>query len=420
VALRFFASGVILFLGAALLGVSPGEAAGPPAKPAPERPGRDVQDLVFFADQRPIFIRLHLRVDGKAFRDVWDGYIDHVFRYVDVNGDGWLSKAELERLPPMQTLYGSSPAYSKTGGSMEALDTNRDGKVSREELGQYFRRVGAVPFQINGGSAERDLYASQLLFAKAAAGAFPGGGSSQETLTNRFFQLLDTNKDGKLSRAELKAGIARLAKLDTDDDEMITADELMGQGNRGVNPYEAEVAVRFLNRVGRPSGSSHFQIMDSKKPDPKLARRLLEKYGKGGKTLTRHCLGMDEKSFASLDADGDGNWTPRSWPGSASASPMWRSASMSANASLACPPSKRCGTHRWPGWSRMKREFPFWHCLVRDWHWRNRQPHPAASPYLKTRARNIAGNSKWQTPTRTVTWTRPRPSEASFSAMYSR
>ena len=38
--------------------------------------GREVQDLIFFADSRPVYFRLHLYVGGKPFRDAWDEFMD--------------------------------------------------------------------------------------------------------------------------------------------------------------------------------------------------------------------------------------------------------------------------------------------------------------------------------------------------------
>ena len=59
----------------------------------------DVQDLVFLGDTRPVYIRLHIRVDGKPLRVAWEEFLTSLFQYLDTNGDGVLSQAELERAP---------------------------------------------------------------------------------------------------------------------------------------------------------------------------------------------------------------------------------------------------------------------------------------------------------------------------------
>jgi Ca2+-binding EF-hand superfamily protein len=261
-------------------------------------PARDAHDLVFLGDSRPVLVRLHVQVDGKPLQASYDAFIDHVFKYLDTNGDGVLSKEEAERLPPPQVLFSPNGIFNAP-----ALPpgTPRDGKMSREELADYFRKNGAPPFQVRylGGNAN---FNGQVVFVAGGLGASAPAGADQ--LNEALFNLLDTNKDGKLSKEELAAAPAVLGKLDQDEDEMITTDELLGNSN----PSSAGIAGFVVAQPGAPvpQGSGPFLALGPGESPAKLARELLTRYGKGKKTLSRADLGLDKDTFAALDADGDG------------------------------------------------------------------------------------------------------------------
>ena len=105
-------------------------------------------------DSRPILMRLRVTVNGRSLTSVWDDYVTKVFRHLDTNGDGFLDKVEVQRLPPPGVLFGG--ARGPTGAAAPALsdlDADGDGKVSRAELAAYFRRAGYGPFQVAGGAA---------------------------------------------------------------------------------------------------------------------------------------------------------------------------------------------------------------------------------------------------------------------------
>src|SRR5262249_5728197 len=104
-------------------------------------------DFVFFGESRPVLVRAHVELDGKPLQAVWDDFMGRVFKHLDVNVDGVLSKEEAERAPlPQILLAGSGPFFgpqTAPGPTMAALDANRDGKVTRQELADYYRKNGA-------------------------------------------------------------------------------------------------------------------------------------------------------------------------------------------------------------------------------------------------------------------------------------
>ena len=109
----------------------------PRVQPAP---ADDVQDFVFFAQERPLLIRTHVRVDGKSYRAIWDDYVTKVFKFLDKDGDGVLSSAELDSMPPMQFLTGNgvfSGRMVKSPAGADRPTANEQGNVTRAELGAF-------------------------------------------------------------------------------------------------------------------------------------------------------------------------------------------------------------------------------------------------------------------------------------------
>jgi Ca2+-binding EF-hand superfamily protein len=261
-----------------------------------QRTTDDVQDFVFLSESRPVLVRLHLRIDGKPYLTAWREFIEHLFKQLDTNGDGVLSKEEVERMPPPQVLFGGALNSNFVPPSLAQVDSNRDGVVSLEELAAYYRRNGGMPFQVDFGPEQRS--ARQVVVSSF--------GQRQPVSADEFnealFTLLDTNKDGKLSKEELAAAPAVLLQRDENDDEMVTIQELLPgmQANTGV------VANESLSMRGQAANSLFLMVNPSESGLP-LARQLQARYGrKGNSKLTRKDLGLDEESFKQLDMDEDG------------------------------------------------------------------------------------------------------------------
>jgi Ca2+-binding EF-hand superfamily protein len=254
---------------------------------------RDVQDFVLLAEQRPVLVRLHVFLDGKPFRDVWDEFVERMFKSLDRDGDGVLNADEALHTPPAAVLFGNGFFNGISYPSMDALDADRDGKLTLDELKAYYRKNGVAPFQFQ-------VHQDPAPLPFPANLRQPPPPPSSAAVTEALFSVLDANHDGKLSRDELAAAPAVLLRLDQNDDEMVSVQEIM---------TGADLRHAPARETKRLSDLAPVFLVHSSEPDGDLARQLLSRYCKGkaeGKTLSRQEIGLDEATFKQLDANGDG------------------------------------------------------------------------------------------------------------------
>jgi Ca2+-binding EF-hand superfamily protein len=317
-----------------------------PTKPVPALPvgEDDAQEFVFLGEARPLLVRLHVRVDGKPFTAAWDDFMKYLFAYLDVNGDGVLNKQEAERMPSPDQLSIGGLIIFAGGGAKVMMDSNKDGKVTLDELKAHCRIKHFTPFQFDFNLNPPD----PLVRVGGLGGYRPE--PEIAVVSKAVFDLLDGNKDGKLTKDELAAAQAVLLGRDENEDEIITTQELvpyskpaggiaamamqMGGNSatagkqilvpipvRGQAPPELAKLMqeRYDPRTPpkkmeapkaqpKPAPAAVDAVkatVQKAKADPKKGKKE-EKKPEPERKLSRKQLGLDEATFARLDANKDG------------------------------------------------------------------------------------------------------------------
>jgi Ca2+-binding EF-hand superfamily protein len=239
----------------------------------------DVQDLIIFTDSRPLLVRMHVKTDGKPFRQVWRDNLIRVFGELDRDLDGVLNKDEASRVPD---LDGVDPRFrlANPRATVTPLVADAAGNVSRETYLDHCAKSDAAAFSTRVGQG-------------------------QSQLSTALFALLDANQDQRLSAAELRAAETSLRRRDYDDDEIITDGEILpGQNSFG--------AIGLDRAIVAPTGRSPFVlVINPSSRTTELADALLARYdaNKDGKLNVAAGdspeLRLDAESLAHLDRDAD-------------------------------------------------------------------------------------------------------------------
>jgi Ca2+-binding EF-hand superfamily protein len=192
-------------------------AAGATPAAAPPVGARDAHDVVLLHPTRPYRVRFHLRVAGRPFRAGWNQQVGRLFTFLDRDGDGRLSPAEAGRAPDAEQ-------WRQLSVGKEAIDPEKAPEFAALSRGKKFITLD-------------DL---QAYYATSTAGPLQAVWSwlpPPDPLAEALWKRLDTDRDGKLSRAELLAARKAVEELDRDDDDAISQEELMGRNISFPTPF---------------------------------------------------------------------------------------------------------------------------------------------------------------------------------------
>jgi Ca2+-binding EF-hand superfamily protein len=243
------------------------------------RPGNwpleaDAQDIIFLGPTRPILIRLHITIDAQPFRRAWQARFDELFALEDRDSDGRLDFDQARAVVrDMNGAVGQSPASN-------LKEFMAEGTIGRAQLADYAERTLA-PFVLRPRG---------VIGQGAALALFP---------------LLDTDRDGRLSAAELAAAEGQLVERDFDDNGVITPFELI------LDP-KAIAAASDPTGVERDLDPNETPVLaiDAATTPALIAERLLNHYDRDrdGRLATAGAppeIQLPPALMGRLDADGD-------------------------------------------------------------------------------------------------------------------
>jgi Ca2+-binding EF-hand superfamily protein len=240
---------------------------------------KDEQDLIFFHADRPSRLRLHMQVAGQSFQTHWDAVIEQLFRFLDADGNGRLTPNEVEHAPShsqlRQMIQGTTELEADEAPKYTDLTDDPRG-VTLEQFKGYYHRVGVAPWQVD----------------------FVGRASTPDHLDDALAKLMNPVRPEILTRDGLKSASKLMAKLDVDNDEIISVAEVNSSGYAG----------GFKNAVLMKEKNGPFLVLDrSDKGRSLLAAAIIKEYDrdKDGKLLPAE-IAFEPALFRKLDRNGDG------------------------------------------------------------------------------------------------------------------
>lgn len=176
------------------------------------------------------------------------------FAEIDANKDGFVTREEIAAHREARMKAGMDRMF-------DGMDANKDGSISRAEFEAHHAAMrrdmpplpegaeGPVMMMMHDGEGHQtETIMVPPLGAKGAspmAGMAPGserrifiqkrviGSPLATTISERMFETADSNKDGKLSQAEVSsAALARFDRLDTNKDGTIGPDERQAEAGK--------------------------------------------------------------------------------------------------------------------------------------------------------------------------------------------
>lgn len=296
------------------------------AAPAPRSvPFTASFDVLYVSEARPVIVRLRIASACQSLTHAWEAFVAALFEKVDADKNGIIDEKEAKKLKALIALVkGPDPrnrfAQRFSNGMPGQPRPPAIKPMTRGELAEYLKQNELGPLRLPPPVVQQQQ--SQPNFSR-------GGKPSTADLNKAFMEQVDANKDGKLSASELDAGIAILLKLDTDENELVSMDELT---RRPRTPFfvqetldvsagpmiellplartgaEGATAKRLLVRYGpKPANGQNRNDIRQFNNFNRRGRMMVPQQSESTvRKLTRKDIKLEDALFARFDQDGDG------------------------------------------------------------------------------------------------------------------
>ena len=252
-----------------------------PAKSADTAP--EVYTVLYLVPRTPVIIRVKVDVNGRTLGEVWRDYVEDEFRRLDRDGDGVLRGAETAGVPSVAELTALKLAAPRASAGTPVQPR---GEQTRAQFASYLSAACGSPLAVN-----------------AIPRAAPTNSESQpDDVGQALFDRLDADHNGRLSAEELQ-WTASLSRLDRDDDDTLSRDELEPLRS----PY-----FRFSSGTTAPPKPSQAMLyVCSSDVGLSAVRTLIDRYdGADGSPRDQQLsvaeLGLSAKTLSEVDNDGSG------------------------------------------------------------------------------------------------------------------
>jgi Ca2+-binding EF-hand superfamily protein len=258
------------------------------AEPAVEKNSPDAADpnditALLLADERPVVLRLRVRLNGRPLSEVWREHAQEMFAFVDLDKNGLVSEVEF-RNGPWRNLE----------------STAHRGNV----LGEFFRGFRSAP---KGEDVDVGMKLPRFLerFGQRLPPVSVVATTGNRLPTSTFWLALDRNADGRLGRDELLSAPQLLDSWDINEDDQIGTVDLTQYFNP-VSQY-----ARAESGTMRPRA---LIVLSSPVERASAVEKLLMQYQPDASSVDRF-LPVDKLKLADgerqrVDRDADGTLNP--------------------------------------------------------------------------------------------------------------
>ena len=239
--------------------------------PVPKLSPADRRDILLLLDGGPLHLRLQLSLEGVSLGEARKQYVLKLIDQLDTNRDGKLSREEANHSPLLRTK-------SRPGAERFLEGLGKQIVLSPRDVEQAVQRIGGEPV----------AYRQDLT-------------SSQNDL--EVFKLLDADKSGTLEGAELTSAAELLYAKDGDYDECVSFEEFFPPPPPP-DPMQAALAPP-MPTTPTPLATVADMVRDTQ--EPLLSRRLIKKYDKSRDVMLDAAeLHWSAERVKACDQNGDG------------------------------------------------------------------------------------------------------------------